>query len=110
MTAIEKESDNNGSTEIQQEQELQEEETGGYQPLYANSYDLCADILTDVEAFENKINKAKTIMDVIATWYDLTEGMSFMLTKLKLEFLMHRIERGGEIVKVYFFEVYYTIM
>ena len=36
MTAIEKESDNNGSAEIQQEQELQEEETGGYQPLYAN--------------------------------------------------------------------------
>ena len=87
----------NKSVEAEQQQENAEEEVQEveeYQPLYRNSYDLCADVLADIEALGYKAHNARNLWDMALLWYDLEVGTTLMLTKIKLELLQHFLEIG----------------
>jgi hypothetical protein len=51
---------------------LQKEEAS--RPLYTNSYDLCADILSDIEKLSSQAENAKDIIRILHLWNDLKYG------------------------------------
>jgi hypothetical protein len=83
-----------------QQQQTEEEElnnesnTEGYQPLYTNSYDLCSDIIADIETIKDKAHNANNLWDMALMWYDLQYGTILQLLDLKLGLLQHFLERG----------------
>jgi hypothetical protein len=81
----------------EEEEELAAEDnnnTEGYQPLYTNSYDLCSDIIADIETIKDKAHNANNLWDMALMWYDLQYGTILQLLDLKLGLLQHFLERG----------------
>jgi hypothetical protein len=77
-----------------QPQPQTEEEEESYQPLYTNSYDLCADILEDIQSLKHVSEKANRVIDVILLSDGLKNGTFLMLLELKIELLQHFLENG----------------
>jgi hypothetical protein len=76
------------------ENENNESEEESYQPLYTNSYDLCADILEDVQLLKDETKNANRIIDAILLCDGMRNGTFLTLLELKLELLQHFLEIG----------------
>jgi hypothetical protein len=79
----------------QTEEELAKNNDDNRRPYYTyNSYELCSEILSDIQDLKNKSSNANDFMGILHLWNDLKYGTDIMLMEMKLELLQHFLEVG----------------
>jgi hypothetical protein len=88
--------ESNESIEAQQKEEGEnDDDSNQRRPYYTyTSYDLCSEILSDIQDLKNKSSNAKDIMGILHLWNDLKFGTDMMLMETKLQLLQHFLEIG----------------